>query len=131
MFLDQEPTESDSQPTPSEQFVGTSVASPEIAEKQFSRRDKQSKDYENFFLEREKAQSQKFGVLNVVENSFRNAMSNYEKSYKDTQEFLYKGDREEELIEDTDSIRRANALRRQPSIRWESLKRIKAKAQPS
>ena len=116
MFLDQEPTESDSQPTPSEQFVGTSVASPEIAEKQFSRRDKQSKDYENFFLEREKAQSQKFGVLNVVENSFRNAMSNYEKSYKDTQEFLYKGDREEELIEDTDSIRRANALRRQASL---------------
>ena len=116
MLADQEPTDSDSQPTPSEQFVGTSTASPEIAQEQFSKRDQQAKDYEDFFLEREKNQADRFGVLNVVENSFKSAMSNYEKSYKDTQEIAYDGDREDNLIEDTDAIRRDNTLRRQASL---------------
>tara|TARA_R110002096_G_scaffold2864_2_gene14567 strand:- start:377 stop:8917 length:8541 start_codon:yes stop_codon:yes gene_type:complete len=116
MLADQEPTDSDSQPTPSEQFVGTSTASPEIAQEQFSKRDQQAKDYEDFFLEREKNQADRFGVLNVAENSFKNAMSNYEKSYKDTQAFLYDGDKEGEFIDETDAIRRTNALRRQASL---------------
>lgn len=116
MFADQEPTDSDSQATPSEQFVGTSTASPEIAQAQFSKRDQQAKDYEDFFLEREKNQADRFGVLNVAENSFKNALSNYEKSYKDTQAFLYDGDKEGEFIDETDAIRRTNALRRQASL---------------
>lgn len=100
----------------SEDFVGTAVADPQVFSDMFAKQQKQNEDYKNFFLERENKEAEKLGVFNVVQNSFKSAVSNYEKSYKDTQAFLYDSPFEKDLISDSDEIARDNKLRRDVSL---------------
>ena len=100
----------------SEEFVGTAVADPQVFSDTFAKQQKQNEDYKNFFLERENKEAEKLGVFNVVQNSFKSAVSNYEKSYKDTQAFLYDNPFEKDLISDSDEIAKDNKLRRNASL---------------
>mgnify|MGYP003634300925 CR=1 FL=1 len=102
--------------TVSEEFVGTAVADPQVFSDTFAKQQKQNEDYKNFFLERENKEAEKLGVFNVVQNSFKSAVSNYEKSYKDTQASLYDNPSEKDLISDSDEIARDNKLRRDVSL---------------